>query len=1371
MNYYNMSPRQKNIYEMAKRYGASCIGNIGGIIRYDKDTDETLLHSTATRVIELNPALGLRVDMKGRLYLGRPDDVYFEVIGAEDYSELQYDELVGRCTNIPIWGYDKSLVHYYMIKRRDCVCLLGMCHHIVCDGIGLVNVTGQLYQLGSDEGCELWNKDITPDNSYLDYLKECEDRTVISHDNLQKGEGSVASPYMDKNSIRSYISMWEHENISFPIRRESNSNKARVLRKMITQAPCEDILKWCGEHSYTVEHIYEAALARYYSEITGSGVTSLGRVVAGRRKQYMNTAGMFSNILPLFVEAGGKEDLTALCTAIKAQELQMLRCESIDADEVRAAKGITERMYDTSITYRPLKRLPVANGMHIDEVECDELELPLRILIDERSDGILLTYKYLSDIYTEKEIEKLHSAVMKLITAKVGGEGCARLLHPVFEQDDESCQGHIITDVVDGFYRYVKECPDLVCITDAGIVTGTGDKGLDITYRAAAGYIRLIEHVLSDDNEPEDKHAHDTGHRIGLRLSRSFRMPLAMIACLKRGITFVPISIDETRERLNELAMQTDRIIDDEALDEITGKDYISLFDSLSEKDAGEDVCRDNVSGDQNLRDYGNADSALHKSIAYAINTSGSTGTPKLVEIYRNSLNIRISWMMEELGLEGCRVLQKTRNTFDVSIWELLLPLVCRGTVVMLPDGSERDPSKIADAVSKYRIDTIHFVPSMLSAFVVWLESGRRRYDLSGLVNVISSGEALQALVTSKLYGLLPEARLYNLYGPAECTIDVSFHICKPDEKIIPIGVPVWDTDIRIINSEGMELPDGYIGEIVIAGELVGKGYVDNDIENGRHFVEHNGVRFYKTGDMGYIADNGEIIYTGRTDREIKLRGMRVNLDVLEREALSIQGVNNAAVIVSGSHMYLFVSSTLEHSKIRASLAGRLAPHYMPDTIITVDAIPVNANGKCDYNALKNMSGSVKKGTAIQEDIVSKNTNQKDTDTKDKTSKESLITIRNVYERTVAACISRVFDKNAVRPDDKLTDYGMDSLSVISIMVELEKAGYTLAYEDIYSAETVGELAMRLSQERRSFYGREKLICIYPWNAGASDTGSVSDNVVEGRTEAVSDNAVVEDRSETEYRSANEESRTDRMYSSDTVKNKKIRKLVLAVPYAGTDIHVFDTMADEFDRLGYTFAAFSIGKSKRSVETLADIGECEMKELIAGCRAEVILIGCCVGSALAVEIGKRLEKMEDVVCRLVLIGSLPGRFIGNAGHRKLLWDIVPKNVGSSLISALYGERVHVPESVYMKLRRDARRYTTYIEKYRKSADRVKIDALLIYGSRDLLTMGYRLRFCEWENYIDGDISVKELKGAYHFCTHTYARKIIFYILKWVKRAG
>ena len=1310
MNYYNMSPQQKNIYDMAKRYGNSCIGNIGGIIRYGMDVDEVRLHKAAIRVLELNPALALRVDTKGRLYSGSPMDVYYQVIPAEDYSDEQFDELVESCTNIPIWGSDKSLVHYYMIRRSDCVCLLGMCHHMVCDGIGLINVTDQLYRLGSDKDCELWDEELSPDNSYLDYLKECKVH-------FKDGKTDVAGLLIDNNRISSYISMWDSGNISFPMRRESNSNKALIVRKMISQTTCEDMLKWCNEHSFTVEHLYEAALARYYSEITGSGVISLGRVLAGRRKKYMNTAGMFSNILPLFVEAG--EDLTALCAAIKAQELQMLRCESLDLDKLRAAKGITERMYDTSITYRPLKRLPVAGGMHIDEVECNELELPLRILIDERSDGILLTYKYLSDIYTENEIERLHSAVMKLMNACVSGEGCNSLLHSVFACEDTvlkhgndiSFRGHNVTDVVDDFYRCVRECPDAICITDTGIDNKAGDKGLDISYLAAAGYISLIEYAVFHNNESADERPNGGSYRVGLKLSRSFRMPLAMLACLKMGITFVPINMDETMERLEDMSRYLDRIIDDDALDEITGKDYISLFDRLMQY--GADSYSDDAG--RRLSGMGDGDIAPNNSTAYAINTSGSTGSPKLVEILRSSLNIRISWMVEELGLEGCRVLQKTRNTFDVSIWELLLPLTCKGKVLILPNGLERDPSRIGEAVSRYRIDTIHFVPSMLSAFIEWQSEARKRSDLTSIKNVISSGEALPAYTASKLFEMVPGVRLYNLYGPAECTIDVSFHACKPGEEIIPIGVPVWETDLRIINENGMELPDGYIGEIVIAGELVGRGYVDNDYENSRHFAEHDGVRFYKTGDMGYIADSGEIIYTGRADREIKLRGMRVNLDVLEGEALSIPGVDAAAVTVSGSHMYLFVRSDLARSDIRTFLAKRLAPHYMPDSIINVDAMPVNANGKCDYNALMKMAADVKKVSAISRDGANAGA----------LSDEALNTANtyNICERIAVSCISKVFKKNDVSLNDKLTDFDMDSLSVVSIMVELEKAGYTLAYEDVYSAETVEDLAIRISREGSSFSGRRRLICTYPWD------------------------------------------------DDNEVKVTKNKRLVLAVPYAGTDIHIFDTLACEFHRLGYTFAAFNIGESGKSVEALADIGERELMDLMAEGITEVILIGCCVGSALAIEMGKRLKKIDNVSLRTVLIGSLPGRFIGNVRRRKLMWDIVPGKLGRSLINALYGERVYVPESVYTRLRRDARRCTAYIEEHRSSGDRLSSDVLLIYGSRDILTLGYGRRLREWQNYINGDMSVKELKGAYHFCTHAYAGMIVYHILDWVQGLG
>ena len=358
---------------------------------------------------------------------------------------------------------------------------------------------------------------------------------------------------------------------------------------------------------------------------------------------------------------------------------------------------------------------------------------------------------------------------------------------------------------------------------------------------------------------------------MGLPLKRTFRMPLALLACLRAGVVFYPVSTEEkNEERLKDLSERTD----------------LMLTDPLMEKWLSREWDERKLSVLPDIR------KTAQSRTAYAVSTSGSTGNPKLVRIRRKALNLRLSWMAEQFGLEGLRVLHKTKNTFDVSIWELLLPSMCHGSMVILPDGEERDPALIAEAIGRHGADCVHFVPSMLSVFLTWAEENRESAALlPGLKKVFVSGEQFVPALARRFFGLYPGVRLFNLYGPAECTIDVSFHECRKEEKVIPIGLPVWNTELKIVNDAGEELPPGFIGEIVITGDLVGEGYEGNQRETQERFITFQGQRAYKTGDEGYVMDNGEAVYTGRMDREIKLRGMRVNLTVLEREACEIPHV------------------------------------------------------------------------------------------------------------------------------------------------------------------------------------------------------------------------------------------------------------------------------------------------------------------------------------------------------------------------------------------------------------------------------------------------------------------------------------------------
>ena len=1249
MKYYQMSTPQKNIFEMIKRYENSCIGNIGGLIRFEDGISMGHLEDTVRRVYGLNAALRMRVNREGLLYLTEEKDIMLEIEDQRDMSELESEEWVKKQVNQPFWGYDKNLTRCYLIQRNGYKVFYGICHHLICDGIGLLKITDELYQWGNDTKCTLWSRDEAVDMSYSEYLEECE----------KAGGNSFAG-------VESYLKLCGQRSFQFPKRRESGSVHAGIYHSEIRGHIYKSLTEYCEANSLTAEHVFEAALARFYSEITGKEQVSIGRVMVNRKKKYMDTAGMFANTLPLPIKDVKNKPFLELCRDIRKLEWMMLKCSGLSISELKAFNNLMGDLFETSVTYRPLKRLPLQHKKYIREMECEAVEVKLRIMLDEPEGKLQVTYIYQTDAYEETEVRELDRCLWQIVEQEMR-DRIFRLpmMTELSIQPERKRQG-AVCDISEAFRKAVRDCPDKTFLIDLS------RDGYEISYRKAAKYVDMLKNQLYEEYRRKD--IVKPVCLIGLQLARSYYLPVTMLACMEIGMVFVPIYLFETKERLKALKAQLDLFITDQWVENALKKDI--------------------AEGEKELKPY----CCNQENIAYGIHTSGSTGKPKIVMIYRNALNIRLNWMKWEFGMEGCRVLQKTRNVFDVSIWELLIPALCEGSLVILPDGAERSPKAIAEAVYRYQVDTLHFVPCMLNVFLSWISRQKevRRKSCLSLRRIFSSGEALQLKTVESFYAIFPRIPLFNLYGPAECTIDVSFHTCVSGDKMVPIGRAAWGCNLFVVNDQGQILPSGYVGEIVVGGELVGKGYLDNPEETQKRFLVKGERRFYYTGDMGYKTTDDNLIYLGRRDREVKLRGMRVNLAVVEKEAVSVTGVEQAAALCIENRLVLFVSPYIMKKKLRGLLAEKVPAHFIPDEFLFVDKIPYNGNGKCDYKALAEMYDKKKIMMAAKGE-------------NDDTA----------LEQKILHYIGRLLKHADIRTKDNLADYGMDSLSMVKLLLWLERQGYGLRYEQIAAVRTVKELAdiaeadIAIKKEKKS---QPVFYCYPDWKP-------------------------VEEQE---------------IYT---------KNLIVAASYAGTDIHLFDKLAEKLCEKGYTFWAYHISQDTRSIQDIAKEGIKQIKALGAE-QITVTVLGCCVGAALAIETIREIQKETSFASRLVMICALPSKFLGRKEQKKLLWDYFSKEIGSIVVSILYGKKVVLSEKMYETLKEDARRQVEQLEKLSLRRADKQTEALLIYGDRDLMTCGWRKRYREWKDFFTGHVRVCVLKNAYHFCLNTHAEELAARILEW-----
>ncbi|OBP13498.1 hypothetical protein A5320_18295 [Rheinheimera sp. SA_1] len=449
---------------------------------------------------------------------------------------------------------------------------------------------------------------------------------------------------------------------------------------------------------------------------------------------------------------------------------------------------------------------------------------------------------------------------------------------------------------------------------------------------------------------------------VGLCLERSVEMSVAVWAILKAGGYYVPLEPSYPVERLHQLIRSSNIAVvvaAAGACDIVTMPLSVQLLDVQAAGGTDENPVVP-LSGD---------------NLAYLLYTSGSTGQPKGVAISQTALLNRLDWMQRQYQLTAAdAVLQKTPFSFDVSVWELLWPHLCGARLVMARPQGHLDPDYMAATIRAEQISLLHFVPSMLQAFLQ--HNGWQHCD--SVRQVICSGEALNRALVSDFYAK-GGRRLDNLYGPTEAAIDVTAQHCAAAEQgAVAIGKAIQNVALYIVDEHLRPCPLGCSGELLIAGLSLARGYVGQGARTAECFIPNPygepGSRLYRTGDLACYLPDGSIRFMGRLDQQIKLRGMRIEPAEIEVVLCSMPAVTAAVVLVSKDadaelKLIAYVVSQLTESQLRSALAVQLPAYMVPAAIVRLDAMPLNANGKLDRKALPAPVWSPQVYQAPQSDI------------------------------------------------------------------------------------------------------------------------------------------------------------------------------------------------------------------------------------------------------------------------------------------------------------------------------------------------------------------------------------------------------------------
>jgi D-alanine--poly(phosphoribitol) ligase subunit 1 len=456
---------------------------------------------------------------------------------------------------------------------------------------------------------------------------------------------------------------------------------------------------------------------------------------------------------------------------------------------------------------------------------------------------------------------------------------------------------------------------------------------------------------------------------VAVEIPRSYKMLCIIFAIMKAGGVYLPINPNYPEKRKKQIIEDAEvkfLIVD--------SNPYLQVSD----------LCYTLKSIDVEVQFYSKANLiAINKpdDTAYVIYTSGSTGAPKGVMIAHHSLINRIEWMQDLFPISTSDVLfQKTDCGFDVSIWELFWWSITGAGLTLLPAGKEEDVILIFKIIFEKKVTVIHFVPTVLRIFLEYIEIGNKISKLNYLKFVFSSGEVLDINTVNnfnKLFDLSVYPQLVNLYGPTEATIDVTYFVCdkKTNYREIPIGKPVYNVELMVLDDLLMPQQSDQVGELYISGACLAKGYLNNPEQTKRCFLQlsNNPTKIiYKTGDLVKWNNDNQLCYIGRKDQQVKINGIRIELGEIEYHLNAYKNIAHATVLYltpnnSIKKLVAFIklrgkSIPIEISDLKLFMHTQLPEYMIPQHYIIIDEYPLKDNGKLDKDKLKEV---YKEGIAV----------------------------------------------------------------------------------------------------------------------------------------------------------------------------------------------------------------------------------------------------------------------------------------------------------------------------------------------------------------------------------------------------------------------
>ncbi|HVR95001.1 MAG TPA: amino acid adenylation domain-containing protein [Thermoanaerobaculia bacterium] len=700
----------------------------------------------------------------------------------------------------------------------------------------------------------------------------------------------------------------------------------------VAAALAERLRELCRRAGVTPFMALLAAWSALLGRHAGPRDVLVGTPIAGRnRREVEALIGFFVNTLVMRADLSGAPGYGELLGRVRRAALDAYTHQDLPFDRL-VEELVPERDLSTSPLFQVMLTLQNASGQAFElpglalsplASESGMAKFDLSLALQEGPGGIDGSLVYNTDLFDGSTAARLLARFQTLLAAAVEepGRAVAELpllpaaeRHQVLVEWNDTSAPRPASLLHELIAAQARRTPEAIAASFEDEVLSYGE----LERRAN----RLAHHLVRRGVGVEG--------RVGVRMERSLEMIVGLLGVLKAGAAYVPLDPTYPAERLALLA-------------ESSGARVVLERDLLQQLDAG-------------LPDTAPAVRVGEENLAYVLYTSGSTGTPKGVMIPHRGIVNRLLWMQEAYALTPeDRVVQKTPFSFDVSLGELFGPLLAGSRLVFARPEGHRDPLYLADLIAREQITSVHFVPSMLGAFLEVAEA----FDRSSVRRVLTSGEALTPELVRR-FSRTVNAELLNLSGPTAASVEVSFWACDPDASTVPIGRPISNLRLHVVDGEMRPQPVGAPGELLLGGVGLARGYLGRPDLTAGAFVPDpfgEGERLYRTGDLCRLLADGSVEFLGRIDHQVKVRGFRIELGEIESVLGSHPAVRECVVLARedtpGSQLLVaYVVGAAEQQTLKTFLGRKLPEYMVPAAFVSLDAMPLTPSGKVGRQAL-----------------------------------------------------------------------------------------------------------------------------------------------------------------------------------------------------------------------------------------------------------------------------------------------------------------------------------------------------------------------------------------------------------------------------------